>query len=80
MNTFTAPNGTNFKTIEIVCSTYGGGWSGATKEVIGSYQPYPEDEPDYWLDIIKVTWTGDSSEVSFTSDIFGVQSITFTLG
>jgi len=80
MNTFTAPNGTNFKKIEIVCSTYRGGWSGATEEVIGSYQPYPEEEPDYWRDIIKVTWTGDSSEVSFTSSIFGVQSITFTLG
>jgi uncharacterized protein YjdB len=80
MNTFTAPNGTNFKKIEIVCSSYGGGWSGATEEVIGSYQPYPEEEPDYWRDIIKVTWTGDSSEVSFTSSIFGVQSITFTLG
>ena len=79
-NTFTAPNGTNFKKIEIVCSAYRGGWSGATEEVIGSDQSDPDEAPDWEEDIIKVTWTGDSPEVSFTSDIFGVQSITFTLG
>ena len=80
MNTFTAPEGKKFTKIEIVCTYYGGGWSGATSEKIGTYQPYPDDDPDYWRDIYTVTWTGDDSEVSFQSDIYDVQTITFTLG
>ena len=76
-NTFTAPAGKKFAKIEIVCENYGEGWDGATSEIVGKYQPEPEEFPDYWRYKYKVTWIGDSSETTFQSDIFGVESISF---
>lgn len=75
-NTFTTTLG-KFTKIEIVC-TYGDidGW---TKEEAGKYQPYPYDDPDEWRDLYKLTWTGDAESVTIQKDVYGIQSITFTI-
>ena len=75
-NTFTTTLG-KFTKIEIVC-TYGDidGW---TKEAAGKYQPYPDMDPDEWRDLYKLTWTGDAESVTIQKDVYGIQSITFTI-
>jgi len=75
-NTFTTTLG-KFTKIEIVC-TYGDidGW---TKETAGKYQPYPDIDPDWWENIYKLTWTGDAESVTIQKDVYGIQSITFTI-
>ena len=75
-NTFTTTLG-KFTKIEIVC-TYGDidGW---TKETAGQYQPYPDFDPDEWEDLYKLTWTGDAESVTIQKDVYGIQSITFTI-
>jgi hypothetical protein len=75
-NTFTTTLG-KFTKIEIVC-TYGDidGW---TKETAGQYQPYPDFDPDEWKDLYKLTWTGDAESVTIQKDVYGIQSITFTI-
>jgi hypothetical protein len=75
-NTFTTTLG-KFTKIEIVC-TYGDidGW---TKETAGQYQPDPVYDPDRWKDLYKLTWTGDAESVTIQKDVYGIQSITFTI-
>ena len=75
-NTFTTTLG-KFTKIEIVC-TYGDidGW---TKETAGQYQPDPDIDPDRWKDLYKLTWTGDAESVTIQKDVYGIQSITFTI-
>lgn len=75
-NTFTTTLG-KFTKIEIVC-TYGDidGW---TKETAGKYQPNPDIDPDWWENIYKLTWTGDAESVTIQKDVYGIQSITFTI-
>ena len=76
-NTFSVDKGT-FTKIEIVdCNyVYPDIISGWQKEVTGSYQPYPDDDP--WP-IYTLTWTGEAESVTFTAAIYGIQSIVFTI-
>ena len=75
--TFTTTLG-KFTKIEIVC-TYSEAIDGWTKEKIGAYQPYPED-PDYWENIYKLTWTGNAESVTIQGkSVHNIQSITFTI-
>lgn len=74
-NTFSTTSG-KFTKIEIIC-TYGN-MSGWDKVKVGQYQPYP-DEPDYWEDLFKLTWTGEAETVTIHASIFDIQSITFTI-
>ena len=75
-NTFTTTLG-KFTKIEIVCTS--GEIDGWTKETAGKYQPYPDIEPDNWRDLYKLTWTGDAKSVTIQEDVYGIQSITFTI-
>ncbi|MBR4272284.1 MAG: fimbrillin family protein [Bacteroidales bacterium] len=75
-NTFSTTSG-KFTKIEIIC-TYGN-ISGWDKVKVGEYQPEPDWDPDYWQDIYKLTWTGEAESVTICADIFGIQSITFTI-
>ena len=79
-NTFTTTLG-KFTKIEIVFGDYSSnvidGW---TKETIGQYQPSPEQLPDFWVDLYKLTWTGNAESVTIKGkDVYGIQSITFTI-
>ncbi len=79
-NTFTTTLG-KFIKIEIVFRDYSSpvidGW---TKETAGQYQPSPEQLPDFWADIYKLTWTGNAESVTLKGkDVYGILSITFTI-
>ena len=78
-NTFTTTLG-KFTKIEIICTyadeTAIGGWD---KVKIGQYQPYPDDDPDRWDNIYRLTWTGEAESVTICASIYGIQSITFTI-
>ncbi len=79
-NTFTTTLG-KFIKIEIVFRDYSSpvidGW---TKETAGQYQPSPEQLPDFWADIYKLTWTGNADSVTLKGkDVYGILSITFTI-
>ena len=76
-NTFSVDKGT-FTKIEIVdCNyVYPDIISGWQKEVTGSYQPYPDDDP--WP-IYTLTWTGEAESVTFTAAIYDIQSIVCTI-
>lgn len=76
-NTFTTTLG-NFSKVEIVC-TYCRGIGGWSQEKVGSYQPYPDFDPDEWEDIYKLTWEGDAESITIDTDVYGIQSIKFTI-
>ena len=75
-NTFSTTSG-KFTKIEIIC-TYGN-MSGWDKEQVDKYQPYPDYMPNYWIDIYKLTWTGEAETVTIHANIYEIQSITFTI-
>ena len=76
--TFKAPEGSVFTKIELKnCETvqslnFPGGASVANS---GGYT----DMLDDWVPYYTVTWTGESSEVTFSGTIYGIKSIVFTL-
>ena len=81
--TFTAPEGLVFTKIELKNSEYVASlnFPGATVAQSGGYwetDPWDEDERE-WVPYYTVTWTGESSEVTFSGAIYGIQSIVFTL-
>ena len=75
--TFSVDKGT-FTKIEIVNCTKGeiGGWQ---KEQTGSFQPDPEGEPEFWQNLYTLTWTGEAKSVTFTANVYNIQSIVFTI-
>ena len=75
--TFSVDKGT-FKKIKIV-NCYYGDISGWQREQTGSYQPDPENYPNIWQDLYTLTWTGEAKSVTFEADVFGIQSIVFTI-
>ena len=78
-NTFTTTLG-KFIKIEIVfeSTTYTfDGWTMGTAE---QYQPDPHTYPDWWKDLLKLTWTGNADSVTIKGkDVFGIHRITFTI-
>ena len=79
--TFTAPEGSVFTKIEIKnCSHTGNlNFPGAKVAESGGYW-ITEDVPEpIWNPYYTVTWTGESSEVTFSGAIYSIQSIEFTL-
>ena len=77
-NTFTTTLG-KFTKIEIVCK-YPADINGWTQEIVESYQPFPNEDPDYWENIYKMTWTGNAESVIIQGkNVSGMQSITFTI-
>lgn len=76
-NTFTTTLG-KFSKVEIVC-TYCRGIGGWSQETVGRHQPDPYDAPDWWEDIYKLTWEGDAESITIATDVFGIQSIKFTI-
>ena len=79
--TFTAPEGSVFTKIELKNAEYVNNlnFPGATVAQSGGYwdDMIPED-PD-WVQYYTVTWTGESSEVTFSGAVYQIQSIEFTL-
>ena len=76
-NTFSVDKGT-FTKIEIVNCTDGDidGWQ---KEQADRYRPNPVDYPNTWVDLYTLTWTGEAESVTFTANVYGIQSIVFTI-
>ena len=76
--TFTAPEGSVFTKIELKNSDYVNSLNlpGATVAQSGSYYDEWEEE---WHTLYTVTWTGESSEVTFSGAVYAIQSIVFTL-
>ncbi len=76
--TFTAPEGSVFTKIELKDCSYVNSlnFPGATVAQTGSYYDEWDEE---WYNTYTVTWTGESSEVTFSGAIYGIQSIVFTL-
>ena len=76
--TFTAPEGSAFTKIELKDCSYVDSlnFPGATVAQTGSYYDEWDEE---WYNTYTVTWTGESSEVTFSGAIYGIQSIVFTL-
>ncbi len=80
--TFTAPEGSVFTKIELKnCTVVDSlNFPGATVAQTGGYwQQEPWDDEPNWVQYYTVTWTGESSEVTFSGAIYGIQSIVFTL-
>lgn len=79
--TFTAPEGSVFTKIEIKNCEYTGNlnFPGATVAESGGYWDYMDPEDPYWEPYYTVTWTGESSEVTFSGAVYGIESIVFTL-
>ena len=75
--TFSVDKGT-FTKIEIVCTYVNPDISGWQKIQTGSIQPDPYD-PEYLEPIYTLTWTGEAESVAFTANVYGIQSITFTI-
>ncbi|MBQ3630238.1 MAG: hypothetical protein II949_03280 [Prevotella sp.] len=78
-NTFTTTLGKFTKIeIEFESTTYNfDGWTKGTGE---QYQPDPQTYPDWWENLLKLTWTGDAESVTIKGkDVFGIHSITFTI-
>ena len=78
-NTFTTTLGKFTKIeIEFESTTYTfDGWTKGTGE---QYQPDPQTYPDWWENLLKLTWTGDAESVTINGkDVFGIHSITFTI-
>lgn len=78
-NTFTTTLGKFIKIeIEFESTTYT--FDGWTKGTGGQYQPDTQTYPDWWENLIKLTWTGDAESVTIKGkDVFGIHSITFTI-
>ena len=74
--TFSVDKG-KFTKIEIVNCTYVfpdiSGWQ---KEQTGSYELDPEMDPE---PLYTLTWTGEAESVAFTANVYGIQSIVFTI-
>ena len=80
--TFTAPEGSVFTKIEIKnCEDVSSlNFPGATVAQSGGYSKQdPWDDEPTWVPYYTVTWTGESSGVTFSGDFAGIQSIVFTL-
>ena len=80
--TFTAPEGSVFTKIELKNCDYVSSlnFPGATVAQSGGYSKQdPWDDEPTWVPYYTVTWTGESSEVTFSGDFVGIQSIVFTL-
>ena len=80
--TFTAPEGSVFTKIELKNCTVVDylNFPGATVAESGGYwddEVNPED-PE-WVQYYTITWTGEASEVTFSGDIYTIQSFVFTL-
>ena len=78
-NTFTTTLGKFIKIeIEFESTTYSfDGWTKGTGE---QYQPDTQTYPDWWENLVKLTWTGDAESVTIKGkDVFGIHSITFTI-
>ena len=76
-NTFTTTLG-KFIKIEIVC-TGSDDMNGWTKEKIGEYHP-DEDNPEWVVEIFKLTWTGNAESVTIPGkSVYEISSITFTI-
>ena len=79
--TFTAPEGSVFTKIELKDAEYVDylNFPDATVAESGGYwDTMMPDEPE-WVPYYTVTWTGESSEVTFSGAVYGIQSIVFTL-
>ena len=78
-NTFTTTLGKFIKIeIEFESTTYT--FDGWTKGTGGQYQPDTQTYPDWWENLIKLTWTGNADSVTIKGkDVFGIHSITFTI-
>ena len=80
--TFTAPEGSVFTKIELKNATVVNSlnFPSATVAQTGGYSKQDpwDDEPE-WVPYYTVTWTGESSEVTFSGAIYAIQSIVFTL-
>ncbi len=80
--TFTAPEGSVFTKIELKNCDYVSSlnFPGATVAESGGYwEQKPWDDEPEWVSYYTVTWTGESSEVTFSGDFVGIKSIVFTL-
>ena len=78
-NTFTTTLGKFTKIeIEFESTTYTfDGWTKGTGE---QYQPDTQTYPDWWENLVKLTWTGDAESVTIKGkDVFGIHRITFTI-
>ena len=79
--TFTAPEGSVFTKIELKDFEYYDSlnFPGATVAESGGYWDTMMPEDPEWVPYYTVTWTGESSEVTFSGAVYGIQSIVFTL-
>ena len=78
-NTFTTTLG-KFIKIEIVFESTTYTFDGWTKETAEQYQPDPDTYPDWWENLLKLTWTGNAESVTIKGkDVFGIRRITFTI-
>jgi hypothetical protein len=78
-NTFTTTLG-KFIKIEIVFESTTYTFDGWTKGTAEQYQPDPRTYPDWWENLLKLTWTGNADSVTIKGkDVFGIHRITFTI-
>ncbi len=79
--TFTAPEGSVFTKIELKNAEYYDSlnFPGATVAESGGYWDDMIPEDPEWVPYYTVTWTGESSEATFSGAVYGIQSIVFTL-
>ena len=79
--TFTAPEGSVFTKIELKNAEYYDSlnFPGATVAESGGYWDDMIPEDPEWVPYYTVTWTGESSEVTFSGAVYGIESIVFTL-
>ena len=78
-NTFTTTLG-KFIKIEIVFESTTYTFDGWTKGTAEQYQPDPHTYPDWWENLLKLTWTGNADSVTIKGkDVFGIHRITFTI-
>lgn len=79
--TFTAPEGSVFTKIELKDAEYyfSLNFPGATVAESGGYWDDMIPEDPEWVPYYTVTWTGESSEVTFSGAVYGIGSIVFTL-
>ena len=79
--TFTAPEGSVFTKIELKNAEYVNNlnFPDATVAESGGYWDTMMPEDPEWVPYYTVTWTGESSEVTFSGAVYQIQSIEFTL-